>query len=75
VAGPVVDPERVDQGTALARPRTVLAARAGPCTRHGPSPVALPVLVDAPPSAPHVLDLALALDLALPALVRAVQVA
>ena len=75
MAGPAVDQELVDQGTALARPRTVLAVRVGPCTQHGPSPVALPVLVDVPLLAPHVPALVLALDLAPPALVRAVQVA
>jgi hypothetical protein len=75
VAGPEADQELVDQGTALARHRTALAAPAGPCTRHGPSPVALPDLADGPPLAPHGLGLGPALGLAPPALVRAVQVA
>jgi hypothetical protein len=75
VAGPAADQELVDQGTALAHPRTVLAVRAGLCTRHGPSPVALPALVDVPLLAPHGPALVLVLDLAPPALVRVVRVA
>ena len=61
--------------TAPARPRTARAVRAGPCTRHGPSPVALPALADVPPLAPRVPALVLALDLAPPALVQVVRVA
>jgi hypothetical protein len=75
VAGPVADQERVDQGMALGRPRTALAAPVGPCTRHGPSQVALPDLADVPPLAPLGLALVPALALAPPAPVWAVQVA
>ena len=73
MAGPEVDQE-LDKGTALARPRMALAVRAGPCIRHGPSPVVPPAPADVPPLAPHGLALAPALALALPALVREVQV-
>jgi hypothetical protein len=75
VADPEAGQELVDQGTVLARPRTALAVRAGPCTRHGPSPGALPDLADVPLLAPHGLALVPALALAPPAPVRAVQVA
>jgi hypothetical protein len=75
VAGPEEDQVLVDQGTVLARPRTALAACAGPCIRHEPSRVVLLDLADVPALAPHGLALVPGLGLARPAPVWAAQVA
>jgi hypothetical protein len=75
VAGPEEDQVLVDQGTVLARPRTVLVVRAGPCIRHGRSPVALLDPADVPALAPHGLALVPGLGLGRLAPVWAVQVA
>jgi hypothetical protein len=55
VAGPAVDPDRVDPAPVdqdMHRvPRMVLVARAGRCIPHGPSPAARALPVDDPPLA------------------------
>jgi hypothetical protein len=55
VAGPAVDPDRVDPAPVdqdMHRvPRMVLVAHAGRCIPHGPAPVALRAPEDGPPLA------------------------
>jgi hypothetical protein len=76
VAGPAVVQvdQAADRGTHPG-PKMDPAVRAGPCIRHVPNPVERPVLADGLVSAPHGPDSALALVLARPGLVPAVQVA